>query len=543
MENVARPGAATGALVGALLTAPLIALFFLAGRLFGLPFVPFDVFDWMARILPGGLVTFGIDAMVKAIRAVGASGTDAAAKLVEQGMAVAATLVAGMLAAALLFAFLRSAKRARSRPAGLAVGAAAALTVLLITAGLGRPGHADPAIAAVWTAFAFVTWGATLGWAHLRLVGAAGAPATPDGEGRDPVERVSRRRFIVRLGGAAATITVTGAAVGMLARLGSRRAAASGRAWSSNNPLPNAGAGVEPAPGTRSELTSLEDHYRIDINTTVPAVDGAAWRLKVGGLVEQPVELTLRRLMDYEPLHQFVTLACISNPVGGSLIGTTRWTGVSLQRVLPDLKVKPGATHLKLSAADGFYEVVALETVRADERVMLAYAWDGLPLEPKHGFPLRIYIPDLYGMKQPKWIQSIDVLDHWEEGYWVERGWDRTARMKAASVIDTVSVDKPSKATADAAARIPIGGIAHAGARGISRVEVRMDDGPWADAKLRAPLSGTTWVLWRYDWPFVPGSHTFTVRCYDGQGVLQIAEPAPPHPSGASGFHSKRRMV
>jgi len=539
---VARPSSATGVLVGALLTAPLIALFFVAGRLFGLPVVPFDLFDWLTRILPGGLVTLGIDAMVKAIRAVGSTGTDVAAKLVEQGMAVAAMLVAGMLAGALLFAFLRSAKRVGSRPAGLAAGAVAALAVLLITAGLGRPTRVAPAIAAVWTALAFLAWGATLGWAHLRLTEAAGAPATPEGEGRDPVERVSRRRFIVRLGGAAATITVAGAAVGAVVGTRRRGLVASRRAWSADHPLPNAGAGVEPAPGTRDELTSLEDHYRIDINTTVPAVDEASWRLRVGGLVERPVELTLRQLMDYEPLHQFVTLACISNPVGGSLIGTTRWTGVSLQRVLPDLKLKPGATHLKLTAADGFYEVVALETVRADERAMLAYAWDGLPLEPKHGFPLRIYIPDLYGMKQPKWIQSIDVLDHWEEGYWVERGWDRTARMKATSVIDTVSVNM-MLSKADATTRIPIGGIAHAGARGVSRVEVRMDDGPWTEAKLRAPLSGTTWVLWRYDWAFVPGNHKFTVRCYEGQGAAQIAEPAPPHPSGASGLHSKSLML
>ena len=154
--------------------------------------------------------------MVKAIRAVGSTGTDAAAKLVEQALAVAAMLVAGMLAGALLFAFLRSSKRVRSRPAGLAVGAVAALVVLLVTASLGRPPRVAPAIGAVWTALAFLAWGATLGWAHLRLTEAAVAPATRDGDGGDAVERVSRRRFIVRLGGAAATITVAGAAVGTL---------------------------------------------------------------------------------------------------------------------------------------------------------------------------------------------------------------------------------------------------------------------------------------------------------------------------------------
>jgi Oxidoreductase molybdopterin binding domain len=299
---------------------------------------------------------------------------------------------------------------------------------------------------------------------------------------------------------------------------------------------------VKPAPGTRPEYTPLEDHYRIDITTIPPVVDEAKWRLKIGGLVERPLEWTLDQIRRYEPLHQFVTLACISNPVAGSLIGTTRWTGVSFQRLLPDLRLKPNATHLKLSSVDGFFEVVALDTIRNDARAMLAYDWDGVPLTTKHGFPLRTYIPDLYGMKQPKWLQSIEAMDHWEPGYWVKRGWDETARMKATSVIDTVSVDMMlSQANRDTL--IPVGGVTHAGARGISKVEVRVDNGPWKEARLRAPLSDLTWVIWRYDWPFQPGQHTLTVRCHDGKGALQIAEMAPPHPSGASGLHSKSVML
>jgi DMSO/TMAO reductase YedYZ molybdopterin-dependent catalytic subunit len=130
-------------------------------------------------------------------------------------------------------------------------------------------------------------------------------------------------------------------------------------------------------------------------------------------------------------MHQFVTLSCISNPVGGDLTGTTRWTGVSLQRLLPDLRLAPNATHLKIRSADGFYEIVPLEVITSDKRVMLTYAWDGVPLPREHGFPLRIYLPGLYGMKQPKWIESIEATDHWEPGYWVVRGWDKVARMKA----------------------------------------------------------------------------------------------------------------
>ena len=184
---------------------------------------------------------------------------------------------------------------------------------------------------------------------------------------------------------------------------------------------------------------------------------------------------------------------------------------MSFQRLLADLRLAANATHLKITSADHFYEVVALDTIRNDPRVMLAYDWDGVPLTRLHGFPLRIYIPDLYGMKQPKWIQSIEATDHWEPGYWVKRGWDRTARMKATSVIDTVSVNM-MLSQADATSLIPVGGIAHAGARGISKVEVRVDDGPWTEARLRAPMSGTTWVVWRYDWPFRPGGTTGS-RC------------------------------
>jgi DMSO/TMAO reductase YedYZ molybdopterin-dependent catalytic subunit len=538
---VKRPGSGTGALVGLLLTAPLVATLFLGWRLIGLPFAPFDVFDWLTRVLPGGLITFGIDSMVKVIRALGVSETGSAAKAAEQAIAIGLALGAGTAAGALLFGLLRPSRRRTSSRAGLLVGAAAGLTVLWTTSHLGARATAAPAAGALWTVAAFLAWGASLAWAHRRLAGRSEAPLAARGEPA-AVERVDRRRFIVRLGGAAATITAVGAGVGALAGAGTRRETAPGPPWSAGHPLPNSGADVEPAAGTRPELTPLENHYRIDINTRVPVIDEASWRLKLGGLVDRPVELTLSQIRDHEPLHQFVTLACISNPIGGNLIGTTRWTGVSLRRLLADVPLSPGATHLKVSAADGFYEVVSLETVRADERVMLAYAWDGLPLAAKHGFPLRIYIPDLYGMKQPKWIRSIEALDHWEAGYWVERGWDRTAQMKATAVIDTISVNM-MLSQADRTTRIPVGGIAHAGARGISRVEVRVDDGPWSEARLRPPLSGTTWVVWRFDWPFQPGNHTFAVRCVDGRGVAQITEPAPPHPSGAAGIHSKSMML
>lgn len=172
---------------------------------------------------------------------------------------------------------------------------------------------------------------------------------------------------------------------------------------------------------------------------------------------------------------------------------------------------------------------------------MLCYDWDGLPLSREHGFPLRIWIPDRYGMKQPKWIESIEAVDQWQAGYWVTRGWDREARFRSTAVIDNIATDMMMPSAAGST--IPLGGIAFAGARGISRVQVRVDDGAWSDAELRDPLSDTTWVLWRYAWPFTAGDHTLTVRCFERDGTPQIETPASPHPSGATGLHRMQAMI
>jgi hypothetical protein len=165
---------------------------------------------------------------------------------------------------------------------------------------------------------------------------------------------------------------------------------------------------------------------------------------------------------------------------------------------------------------------------------MLCYNWEGIPLLHKHGFPLRIYIPDRYGMKQPKWITDIEISDEYTEGYWVERGWDSVARMRATSVVDVAASDMSFER--DGQTLVPVGGIAHAGARGISKVEVQVDDGEWVEAQLRAPLSETTWVIWRHDWPFEEGQHVFRVRCYEKDGTPQIEASSGAHPSGATGY-------
>lgn len=349
------------------------------------------------------------------------------------------------------------------------------------------------------------------------------------------VERIGRKRFLVKVAGSVAAFSVMGTTLS--SSLGCRPLQ-QGPRWSQRNRLPNAGASTEPVPGTRAELTPIENHYRV-INKSIPAVpDMSAWRLKVEGLVEDITSWDINQIRAFESMSEFITLTCISNPVGGPLSSTTRWTGVSLQQILPMWKLKSSATHLKIRGIDGFFESVSLETIWSDKRVMLAYEWDGVPLPIEHGYPLRIFIPNRYGMKQPKWIASVEATDHWEPGFSVKNTWDKDAIMQTTSVIDTVIVeDKKQPAT------VLVGGIAHAGSRGISKVEVQVDRGEWKPAQLREPLSDLTWVIWRYEWPFQKGEHEFAVRAYDKSGVMQDETKSPPYPRGATGIFSKSRLL
>jgi len=500
-------------------------------------------------VLPGDVIARGIDTMVEVIDRGNLGETSSTGKTLETILALVTFLVGGVVGSRVLFAVLNRSRQvgsARYIP-GLVLGAAFGLPMILISRSVNVTATAPAEVGFVWLLTSFFGWGVALTWVYDRLREPMIAPDRVISPETITVEQINRRQFLVRFGAATATLTVIGAGVGLyldrreeqqyLARIRRNREAVM------PENLPNADADLEPAPGTRPEYTPLEDHYRIDINLRPPEINGDEWRLRIGGMVDNPLTLTIDDIKNnYPAMDQYVTLACISNRVGGDLTSTTLWTGASLQEILGDAGVQSGATHLKITSEDGFYETVALDLINSEPRIMLAYHWDGIPLLYKHGFPLRIYIPDLYGMKQPKWITNIEVMDHDEDGYWIERGWDKVARMRATSVIDVVADDAP---LADEAGQtlIPIGGIAHAGARGISRVEVRVDDGEWTETQLRAPLSETTWVIWRYDWPFSGGEHTFAVRCYEGDGTPQIAEENPALPSGATGIHTMTREV
>lgn len=549
-------GWTTGAGVGAILTPPLLAVLFFGHAVAGLPFAPFGVFDWIARMLPGAVVTFGIDSIVTVIRGLGVHELSRAAKITEQVLAVVGLFLTGVVLGSLFFAVLGHVRRGRERalPLGLALGLALGCFVLAVTLAVEVDVARFPAGA--WILISFAAWGGSLGWSFRRLRLAAPTPAPsatgapPTGAPREagptrepPVQRLDRRRFLVRLGGSAAVVTVAGAGLGTLAELERPRPRFRGLPWSADHPLPNAGAAVKPVPGTRPEFTPVADHYRVDIDASPPVVRESSWRLRVGGLVGRPRQWTLDELRTgYPPLVQFITLSCISNPIGGSLISTQRWTGVPLRRILEEIRPDAAATYVRMRSVDGFHETTAVRDAMADPRIMLTYAWDGLPLPAAHGFPLRIYIPDRYGMKQPKWIESLELMDHPGDGYWVERGWSREAIVQATSVIDTVDVGSVTRQPGKPP-RIPVGGIAYAGDRGISRVELRADDGPWEPARLRQPISGETWVIWRWEWPFTPGEHVLTVRCTDGKGSHQVEARTPVLPNGATGLDHRRVEV
>jgi DMSO/TMAO reductase YedYZ molybdopterin-dependent catalytic subunit len=528
-----------GFLVGILLAAPLIALFLLGKQLFDLYFAPFDLFNWATRLLPGTLVTFGIDTMVFLLEVLNINVAQAA-KTAEQMMAVFAFFLLAVILGSVYFLIISRQDRKPTVFSGLLVGALFGLPIIAISVGEGSSGL-SPATNLLWFLALFGAWGISLAWSSGKLLS---EQPVDQGEVRQ-VQRISRREFLITLGATSASITVIGSGVAaLLARADNARRQAEIEAGMVHEDegqpvkqLPNQNDPVTPAPGTRPEYTPLKDHYTVNIRLEPPVIDAETWRLPITGMVARSLMLSLDDLHTHYPSReQYVTLNCISGRIPTTLMSTTLWSGVSVQDVLADARVQPGAKYLQITSEDGFYESVSLDMINSDERIMFCYAFDGNPLPVKNGFPLRIWIPDHFGMKQPKWITSIEVTDDYKEGYWVQRGWDEVARVKTRSEIDTVAVDDAYESGGQKL--VPIGGIAFAGARGISKVEVNDGGAGWVEAKLRKPLSETTWVIWRYDWPFEEGKHIFKVRCYEGNGTMQITRPAQPHPSGATGIHS-----
>ncbi len=282
-----------------------------------------------------------------------------------------------------------------------------------------------------------------------------------------------------------------------------------------------------------NEITP-NDMFYLTTYDGVPNIDVTSWSLRIEGLVEKPQHLTMAHLEAMQNKTEAVTLECIGNPVGGSAIGNAVWEGVTLQRILEEVRPKHGIQKVVFYAAEGYTDSIPFAMATAGQ-VFLAFKMNGVPLPKQHGFPLRAVVPGIYGMKNVKWLQKIALVDYDFKGYWERRGWSDVA------VIQTLSqILMPMQGKTIAAGTYVLGGIAYAGGRGIRQVEVSTDGGStWHAAELRPPLSRFAWTLWRYQWTGIqPGGYRLKVRATDGTGKLQAAGGffSSSYPNGATGI-------
>jgi DMSO/TMAO reductase YedYZ molybdopterin-dependent catalytic subunit len=346
----------------------------------------------------------------------------------------------------------------------------------------------------------------------------------------------SRRSFLVRAAG-----------VGVAAALGG----VAGRALLDRQrfPPPGAGAALPPPAETVPPLAASTDlsptvpgltpivmpndrFYKIDTSLLVPGVGTDGWTLRIHGMVDRETVLTWDELIGLPMFEQYVTIACVSNEVGGKLVGNAKWTGVRLRDILEMAGVQAGATQLVGRSVDGWTAGMPTAWVMDPAREpMIAVKMNDEPLPPAHGYPARLIVPGLYGyVSATKWLKELELttLEAFD-GYWVPLGWAKEGPILTQSRIDT------PRGGQVAAGTVPIAGIAWAPDRGVTRVEVGVD-GVWADARLSTPISDATWVQWVFNWAATPGHHVVQVRSTDGTGLVQTETATPPAPDGARGW-------
>jgi DMSO/TMAO reductase YedYZ molybdopterin-dependent catalytic subunit len=277
------------------------------------------------------------------------------------------------------------------------------------------------------------------------------------------------------------------------------------------------------------------DFYRIDTRLSTPRLDSATWNVRVHGMVDREVTLSYAQLLAMPLTERYVTIACVSNEVGGRLVGNARWTGASLVDVLDMAGIQPGATQVVGRSFDGWTSGFPTEHLSgAGREAMIVVAMNGEPLPAQHGFPARLIVPGLFGyVSATKWLTEIELttLEAFD-AYWVPLGWS-----KLGPILTQSRIDRPAPGAVVEAASYVFAGVAWAPTRGVSRVEVQLDAGDWQEAQLSQPLSGYSWVQWRASLAVTPGRHTLTVRATDGTGETQPEARTAPAPSGARGWH------
>ncbi|MDQ6658350.1 MAG: molybdopterin-dependent oxidoreductase [Actinomycetota bacterium] len=459
----------------------------------------------------------------------------------------------------------------------LGVGMYASIAVLALILGLVARRHRRFAIAllamlVVVTAVAILTRahstvfdliplliGAAVGIALIRLLfGALGAtrpavagdePAASPTTGITPTEvtskvgsTVGRRTFFRRIGLAG----VATAAVGAVAR--TIPTGASAKASRGAVKLPVAGnrvvipAGAEQrVPGQTPLISPNAGFYRIDTEFNPPELTTADWTLHIKGMVEHPTSIDYDQLTRRPQIERAITMTCVSNEVGGTLAGNAVWIGARIDDLLKEAKPLAGADCVLCTDVNGFTISAPLEALTDGRDAILAVGMNGEPLPIEHGFPVRMVVPGLYGyVSATKWIASMEVTTFAKvTAYWTQRGWSEHGPIKTASRIDT-----PGAFAQVPQGMVVVAGVAWAQHRGIKKVEVQVDDGPWEPAELSTPLSVDTWVQWKYPWDAkASGLKTLRVRATDGTGALQTQTRAGTIPNGASGWHSRQVTV
>jgi DMSO/TMAO reductase YedYZ molybdopterin-dependent catalytic subunit len=435
-----------------------------------------------------------------------------------------AVLLAGM--AVVLAALSAGAGVVATRSVGAVATGAAALATVAALAALTRPGSGPLSVVPTVV-------GVMLGvLALLRLV--RGRRTSPRRLVTDPATSGTRREMLV---GAAAV-----AGLATLSAAGGRAAAARGSSSTqvvlpaAENPLAAPPVAAQLAlPGLTPLVTSAPDFYRIDTALSVPAIDVTNWRLRVHGMVQREFEVDLHDLLSGPLVERWLTLACVSNEVGGTLAGNARWLGYPLATLLQRAMPAVDADMVLSTSADGWTCSTPLEALTDGRDALLAVGMNGNPLPPEHGFPARMVVPGLYGyVSATKWVVDLEVtrFDR-ATAYWTSRGYAAQAPIRTFSRID---VPKPFARVA--AGPTQVAGVAWAQHRGIEQVQVRVDGGFWHDARLADALSKDTWRQWVWPWLATPGRHTLEVAATDGQGQTQPESRRPPRPDGATGWHS-----
>jgi DMSO/TMAO reductase YedYZ molybdopterin-dependent catalytic subunit len=348
------------------------------------------------------------------------------------------------------------------------------------------------------------------------------------------------RRTVLRAAAVIGGLSLLGVGIVALARRGSsaavetvRTALRLPRPTEAAAPLP---AGVQPdVPGLAPAVTPNADFYQIDVSLSPPMVDLESWELRIEGRVDRPRTLSFAELTALPSIERHVTLTCVSNEVGGDLVGTARWQGVRLRDLLDSVGVQDGADAVVGRSVDGFTAGFPLSVLDDGRDAMVAYAMNGEPLPVKHGFPARLVVPGLYGyVSATKWLTGIRLTTLQDDvPFWLARGWSADGTIEAASRIDV-----PRDGVRLPAGTVRVGGRAWHQHSGVGAVEVSVDGGAWTPVVLADPIGADTWRLWSWTWQAAPGRHELRVRMRDLDGTPQDETVRPVFPGASSGLHT-----